>query len=123
MSGAGYAVADGVALDVHDGDFPAGVRGPGRCRSEVPGHGRVEVAEQPVVTGPLRSSVQGCERNRHLGQRQPGACPVWTATAAARPRGAVRIPAVTVRSLVATRAVGAATVRPVTVNAVFDAAA
>jgi hypothetical protein len=58
-TGARDAMADGVAVVVDDGDFPAGVgRAGGRC-CEVAGEGGVEGAEQTVVAGALRSPLEG----------------------------------------------------------------
>ena len=56
---------------VDDGDFPAGVGGSGGGGGEVAGQGGVEGAEQPVVAGPLGSSLQGGQRGGHLGQHRP----------------------------------------------------
>jgi hypothetical protein len=55
----GEAVADGVAVLVDDGDFPARVRGAGRGGGEVAGQGGVEGSEEPVVAGAFCEPVQG----------------------------------------------------------------
>src|SRR6202035_1092624 len=92
-SGAGDAVADRVAVLVHDGDLPAGARGPGRRDGPVTGQGGVQGAEQPALPRPGRLSLQGDQRDRHLGQRP--LVPAWAQAVAA-----------------VTRAVAAAVTRP-----------
>ena len=67
---AGDAVAGGVPVVVDDGDLPAGAGRAGRRGGEVTGQGRVEGAEQPVVAGPGRGSLEGGQRDRYLGQHR-----------------------------------------------------
>ena len=55
---------------VDDGDFPPGVRGPGRGGGEITGDGGIERPEEPVLPGSFRVPVQGGQRDRDLGQRR-----------------------------------------------------
>ncbi len=111
-SGGRDAVADRVAAVIDDGDFPAGAGRPGCGGGEVTGQGRVEGAEQPVVPGPGRSSLQGDQRDRHLGQRRVASS--WTrgATAASWTIAAWTIAA----RAIAARAIAGTWVLPVAIR-------
>ena len=65
----GDAVPGRVALLVHDGDFPPRDGDRAAADGEVTGQGWVEGAEQPALPRPGRPSLQGDQRDRHLGQR------------------------------------------------------
>ena len=82
---------------VDDGDFPAGVGGPGGGGGEVAGQGGVEGAEEPVLAGPFGSSLQGGQRGRDLGQDRPAAgsarAAIVAMAAVVAARAAARIPA------------------------------